>query len=274
MQIGNREFDFSRRVYLAGILNVTPDSFSDGGLYIDPERALTHALEMEAQGADLIDVGGESTRPGSRPVSEEEEVSRVVPVLKGIISRLKIPVSIDTRKARVAQVALKEGASLVNDISALGDPAMADLVARAGVPVILMHMRGEPATMQEGIHYDDVLGEILLFLKERISYAVGRGIDRKKILIDPGIGFGKRVEDNLEILNRLAEFKKLESPIVFGSSRKSFVRKVLGDTPQQVLLGSVATALVACERGASLLRVHDLPETLAVIRLAKPRRFL
>lgn len=244
-----------------GILNATPDSFSDGGLYLDPEKALDHALQMQEEGADLIDVGGESTRPGSDPVSVEEELRRVLPVLKKIIPRLKTPLSIDTRKAAVAEAALGEGARIVNDISALRDPQMPQVVQKNGATVILMHMKGEPKTMQENVGYDDPVVEIARYLKERILFAFGKGIPREKIWIDPGIGFGKRVEDNLEILKRLSDFKKLECSIVFGSSRKSFIHKFLGDDPQQVLMGSLVTALLAAERGASILRVHDVKET-------------
>jgi len=244
-----------------GILNATPDSFSDGGLYLDLEKALDHALQMQEEGADIIDVGGESTRPGSDPVPMEEEIRRVLPVLKKIIPRLKIPLSIDTRKAAVAEAALGEGAQIVNDISALRDPQMPQVVQRNGATVILMHMRGEPKTMQENVRYDDPVVEIARYLKERILFAFGKGIPREKIWIDPGIGFGKRIEDNLEILKRLSDFKKLECPIVFGSSRKSFIRKLLGDDPQQVLMGSLVTAVLAAEHGASILRVHDVRET-------------
>lgn len=244
-----------------GILNATPDSFSDGGLYLDPEKALDRALQMQEEGAGIIDVGGESTRPGAVPVPLEEELRRVLPVLKKIIPRLKIPLSIDTRKAVVAEAALGEGAQIVNDISALRDSQMPQVVQRNGATVILMHMRGEPKTMQENVRYDDPVVEIVRYLKERILFAFGKGIPREKIWIDPGIGFGKRIEDNLEILKRLSKFKKLECPIVFGSSRKSFIHKLLGDDPQQVLMGSVITAVLAAERGASILRVHDVKET-------------
>lgn len=274
MKIGQKEFDFSNQVYVMGILNVTPDSFSDGGFYLDPERALERALRMEEEGADLIDVGGESTRPGAGPVPAEEELRRVLPVLKKIMPRVKIPVSIDTRKAVVAEAAIGLGAALVNDVSALRDPAMPAVVAKGGGPVILMHMRGEPATMQKEVHYDDVVGEIVQFLKERVAFAEGEGIARGKILIDPGIGFGKRFEDNLEILRRLDEFRKIECPVVFGSSRKSFIRNMLGEDPQRILLGSVATVLLAAERGASLLRVHDVRETRSLIRLVNRPPFL
>jgi dihydropteroate synthase len=239
-----------------GILNITPDSFSDGGLFQNPEKALDHALKMQEEGADFIDLGAESTRPGSEPVSAEEEWKRLAPVLKKIVSRLKIPISIDTYKASVAEKALQEGGSLINDVSALGDPRMSAVAAAASVPIILMHNKREP------------MEEIVGFLKERIAQAVEAGIDRQKIWIDPGIGFGKQAEENLEILKRLSELKVLESPIVFGASRKSFIRKMLGDDPQQILLGSLATALLAAERGATVLRVHDVKETKALIHLA------
>lgn len=245
-----------------GILNVTPDSFSDGGQWCDPEKALDRALQMQEEGADLIDVGGESTRPGAVPVLPEEEIKRVVPVLKKLTTKIKIPISIDTRKSQVAEMALNEGASLINDISALGDGKMADVIARAQVPVILMHMKGGPQTMQAGpIHYDDVIGDIIQFLKERMAVALQAGIPRDRILVDPGLGFGKRAEDNWEILRRLEELHRLEAPIVIGASRKSFIRQMVGEDPQDILVGSVSSALGAARRGASILRVHDVRET-------------
>lgn len=267
MRIGSREFDFNRAVYLMGILNVTPDSFSDGGLTLDPERALDHALKMQEEGADLVDVGAESTRPGSNPVPADEELKRLLPVLKKIIPRLKIPVSVDTRKASVGEGALKEGAALINDVSALGDPDMAHAIARAGVPVILMHMRGEPRTMQRDVFYEDPVAEIKNILAERVQFAVKNGILKERILIDPGIGFGKRFEDNQKILKQLGSFKDLGCPLVFGASRKSFVRELFGE--DRILLGSVLSAILAAQRGACLLRVHDVKETKSAIRLAK-----
>ncbi len=272
MQIGAKEFDFKNKTYLMGILNVTPDSFSDGGLYLDPERAVDRALPMEGGGADIIDLGGESSRPGSDPVPADEEIRRILPVLKKIVPRLKVPVSVDTYKVKVAEVAIGEGVSLVNDLTALRDPKMAELISKEKVPAILMHMRGDPKTMQQDVFYEDVIAEISRFLKERILYAVKEGISPQKILIDPGIGFGKRVEDNWEILKRLEEFKKLECPIVFGSSRKSFLRKALGEDPREVLAGSLATALLAAERGATLLRVHDVRVTKELILRTERRK--
>ncbi len=226
MRIGSRQFHFDGQTYVMGILNVTPDSFSDGGLYLDPGKALDYALQMQAEGADLLDIGGESTRPGAESVPSEDEWKRLCPILNPLASRLSIPISVDTRKASVARRALGEGASLINDISALGDPEMAGVLATAQAPVILMHMRGEPGTMQAvPIHYDDVVLEIIEFLEGRMRHAVARGVSPEGILIDPGLGFGKRPEDNWEILKRLQEFCRWNAPVVIGASRKSFVRQ-------------------------------------------------
>lgn len=268
MQIGNREFDFQQRAYVMGILNITPDSFSDGGQFLNPEKALDRALQMEEEGADLIDLGAESTRPGAEPVSGEEEIRRLVPVLKKVAPRVHCPLSVDTRKASVAARALEEGVSLINDISALQDPEMVHLVARLRLPVILMHMKGEPKTMQERVSYDEVMGEILSFFKERILFAERAGIPHDRILVDPGIGFGKRYQDNLEILKRLQEMKTLTCPVVIGVSRKSFIRNRIGNDPKEILLGSLGAALWAVSQGARLVRVHDVKETHAMIRLA------
>lgn len=271
--IGGQDFDFSRQVYLMGILNVTPDSFSDGGHFIDPEKALDRAIRMQEEGADLVDLGGESTRPGAEPVSFEEEKNRIVPVLKKLASRLKIPVSIDTQKSAIAALAVAEGASLINDVSALADPDMATVASKAQVPVILMHRKGSSKDMQDNPVYEDVVSEIAQFLASKIHFALESGIAKNKILIDPGIGFGKRFEDNLTLLKHLSEFLKLNCPVVFGSSRKSFVRKIMGEKPSEILLGSVATALMAAERGATLLRVHDIKETKrAMTLISEPRQ--
>ncbi len=254
-----------------GILNVTPDSFSDGGKYLEPNQALERAMQMEEEGADLIDLGGESTRPGALEVEAAEEIRRVIPVIRKIVPRLKIPISIDTQKGAVARVALEEGAALINDVSALSDPEMAPCVAKAKVPVILMHRRGTPQTMQKDLHYDDLMNEIVDFLGARIRFAVETGIDR--ILIDPGIGFGKSPEASWEILRGVERFRELGFPIVIGASRKSFIRKELGDEPHQILSGSLVAALIALERGARIVRVHDVRETKALIRLVFPQNF-
>jgi len=271
MQIGNREFDFSHQVYLMGILNVTPDSFSDGGRFLDPAVAVEQALKMQEEGAALIDIGGESSRPGAKPVSIEKERSRVIPVLKRVVTRLRIPVSVDTRKSAIASEAIAEGAAMINDISSLRyDFRMAEVVAQAGVPVILMHMRGEPETMQQGVAYLNVVSEVIHFLKSRIEIAVKIGIDRSRILADPGIGFGKEQEHNLSLLRHLPDFRALECPIVIGASRKSFIRRLLQlNDPLHpfVQTGSLAVAAIAAWNGASLIRAHDVRETSQVIRM-------
>lgn len=251
-----------------GILNITPDSFSDGGKFLDPRAALDHALKMQEEGADIIDVGAESTRPGSHPVFEDQEKARLLPILKAILPKLQIPVSVDTQKPGVAAAAIGEGASLINDVSALEAEGMAEVAARHRVPVILMHKKGEPRTMQDHPAYERVVEEIHSYLSGRIRFATERGIDREKILIDPGLGFGKRFEDNLLILQGLAQFRTLGVPVVVGASRKSFLQKVFGEGKEALLAGSVAAAALAASRGVSLLRVHDVGATKAAIRLA------
>lgn len=273
MLIGQREFDFSRGCHVMGILNVTPDSFSDGGNFLDPGAALDQALKMQEEGADLVDVGAESTRPGSFPIPEEEERKRLLPVLRKIVPRIKIPISIDTKKPGIADLGLREGAAMINDVAALRREGMAEVAARYRVPVILMHMQGEPPTMQRNPSYEDLIQDVLLFLQERMRYAVDRGIDRERILVDPGLGFGKRFEDNLTILNRLPEFEVLGAPLVVGASRKSFLRKIFGEDEKALLLGSAAAAALAASKGASILRVHDVAATKAAIRLAGKGQF-
>ncbi len=276
---------------LMGILNVTPDSFSDGGDFCDPKTAVSHALRMIEEGADIIDIGGESSRPGSEPVSAEEELARVIPVIKSIChcesatgGRSNLPssivfggsprpfgarddkplISIDTIKSLVASEAIAAGANMINDISAgTFDPEMFAVAAKAGVPICLMHMKGRPKTMQAGeIRYDDVMGEIEAYLRERVVAAMAAGIRRANIIIDPGIGFGKTVEHNVTILKELGRLKELQMPILVGSSRKSFIGKILGiDNPKERLEGSLATAGIAVQNGASILRVHDVAAT-------------
>jgi dihydropteroate synthase len=253
-----------------GIVNVTPDSFSDGGLFLDPGAAVAHGLELVAQGADIVDIGGESTRPGAEPVGVEEELRRVLPVVEGIAamgSPAAPQISIDTSKASVASAALAAGASLVNDVSALrADPQMAAVVAGSGAECCLMHMLGEPRTMQRDPRYEDVVDEVMAFLTERLQAAVGEGISEELILLDPGIGFGKTVAHNLELLDRLDELTALGRPLVVGTSRKSFLARVLddgggpsgADEPEGRLAGTIATNVLALERGASVFRVHDV----------------
>jgi dihydropteroate synthase len=254
-----------------GIVNVTPDSFSDGGLYLDPQAAVVHGLELAAQGAAIVDVGGESTRPGADPVATEEELRRVVPVISGLATaRLQAQISIDTSKLAVAREALKAGATFVNDVTAFrAEPELAGLVADSGAECCLMHMLGEPRTMQDSPRYDDVVDDVRAFLERRIEFAVREGVREERILIDPGIGFGKRLEHNLELLRRLGELTSLGRPIVIGTSRKSFLGRLAGDRPpDQRLPGTIATNVLALERGASVFRVHDVAPVVDALRVA------
>ena len=247
--------------FLFGILNVTPDSFSDGGDFLDPEAAARHAMTMLDEGADAVDVGGESTRPGSEPVPEDEERRRVVPVIRKILeSRPDTAVSVDTYHAATAEAALEAGARIVNDVTALrGDPRMAALVAEAGCPVVLMHMLGEPKTMQKEPRYDDVVREVRDFLAERAEHAVSAGVGPESVVIDPGIGFGKTLEHNLSLLRRLDSIVDLGFPVWVGASRKRFIGGITGvEEAKDRVFGTVATTVLAYERGATLFRVHDV----------------
>jgi dihydropteroate synthase len=254
-----------------GVVNVTPDSFSDGGLYIDAAAAIDHALQLEAEGAAILDIGGESTRPGAEPVGAAAELDRVLPVIEGLHDRgVSAQISIDTSKAAVAAAALDAGATLVNDVTALrGDPAMAELVAAAGCDVCLMHMLGEPRTMQDDPRYDDVVAEVKAFLEERLAAAVAAGIAEDRIALDPGIGFGKTAAHNLELLRRIGEIVALGRPVVDGTSRKTFLGRITGrDDPHQRDVGTVATNVLAYERGASVFRVHDVAATRDALAVA------
>ncbi len=246
---------------MMGVVNVTPDSFSDGGLYLDSAAAIEHARELAGQGADILDVGGESTRPGASPVGEDEEMRRVVPVIEGL-SRGggTAQISIDTSKLAVARAALDAGASLVNDVTAFrGDPSLAGLVADRGCDCCLMHMLGEPRTMQEDPRYGDVVADVKAFLEERLAFAVSQGVAEERILLDPGIGFGKTVDHNLELLRRLDELVALGRPVVVGTSRKSFLGRLTGRSdPAERLAGTIATNVIAYERGARVFRVHEV----------------
>ncbi|MBO2519244.1 MAG: dihydropteroate synthase [Firmicutes bacterium] len=242
-----------------GILNVTPDSFSDGGQYLDPGRAVARGLEMVAQGADLIDVGGESTRPGAEPVPVEEELRRVIPVIRRLAREVRVPISIDTYKARVAEAAVDAGARLLNDISAgRFDPEMPRLAARTGLPLVVMHMKGTPRTMQEAPWYEDVVGEVDQFFRERIQALTEAGVAREQLILDPGLGFGKRTQDNLVLLGQLGRFRHWGLPLLVGPSRKSFLGEVLGTPPQDRLEGTLAAVVTAVVQGADLVRVHDV----------------
>jgi dihydropteroate synthase len=260
-------FVFGRRTALMGVLNVTPDSFSDGGAWTDPDRALRHARRMVREGADVIDVGGESTRPGARPVPAAEELRRVVPIVERLAAE-KILVSVDTSKADVARAALRAGAKILNDVTALrGDRRMARVAADAGAGLILMHMKGTPRTMQKNPVYRDVVAEILGFFRQILKSAWSAGIERDKIMVDPGIGFGKAPEHNLEILRRLDEFRSLERPLAIGTSRKGFIGRALGRPVHDRVSGTGATVSAAILRGADLVRVHDVREMADVVRM-------
>lgn len=253
-----------------GIVNVTPDSFSDGGLYLDPSSAVEHGLQLEAEGAAILDIGGESTRPGAAPVAEDEELRRVLPVIEGLVSAgSKAQLSIDTSKSAVADAALNAGATLVNDVTALrGDPDMAGVVARAGADCCLMHMLGDPRTMQRDPRYEDVVSEVKAFLLERMKFAAERGIAQERILLDPGIGFGKTVQHNLEILRRVDELVALGRPVVIGTSRKSFLGTLTGREVRNRIPGTIATNVLAYERGARVFRVHDVAAVHDALRVA------
>jgi dihydropteroate synthase len=245
---------------LMGVVNVTPDSFSDGGLYLDPEAAIQHGEELARAGAAILDVGGESTRPGAGEVDVDEELRRVAPVIEGL-ARGEATISVDTSKAAVAAAALGAGAEIVNDVTALrGDPEMAALCADRGATVVLMHMLGSPRTMQRNPEYDDVVAEVKAFLAERMEVAVAAGVAEERIWLDPGIGFGKTAMHNLELLRRLAELRELGRPLVIGTSRKSFIGKVDGSDAGERLGGTIASSVLAAAEGAEILRVHDVAE--------------
>ncbi len=252
-----------------GVVNVTPDSFSDGGRFLDADAAVEHGLGLASEGADILDIGGESTRPGADPVGEDEELRRVVPVIERLARSGQARLSIDTTKVAVARAALEAGASLVNDVSALRfDPGMAALVAETGAGCCLMHMLGEPRTMQEDPRYDDVVSEVKAFLEERLAFAVAEGIDEERVWLDPGIGFGKTAEHNLELLRRLGEIVAIGRPVVVGTSRKSFLGKITGRGEEGRLAGTLASNVLALERGAEVFRVHDVAQNADALAVA------
>ncbi|MEE9138971.1 MAG: dihydropteroate synthase [candidate division NC10 bacterium] len=260
--------DLTARTQIMGVLNVTPNSFSDGGLYLEPGRAVEHAHRLVEEGADLIDVGGESTRPGSEPVSAEEELRRILPLLRCLVEKLPVPISVDTYKADVAAVVLAEGVDLINDMSGLSfDPRMASVVAEVRAGLVLSHIRGSPRTMQADPKYTDVLGEVREHLRERILLAEAEGVHPEAIAVDPGIGFGKRVEHNLLLLKRLPELQVLGKPVLIGPSRKAFIGKILDLPVEERLEGTAATVAVAIWQGAHILRVHDVQAMVRVARM-------
>ncbi len=275
LKCSSYNLELGKRTLIMGILNVTPDSFSDGGLYNRLDKALDHAEKMVEDGADIIDIGGESSRPGSEPVPENIELERILPVIEKLAKKVNVPLSIDTYKASVARRALDAGACLVNDISALEDPNMADVLAEYNVPIVLMHKQGTPRDMQVNPSYNSLIPEIIGYLKSRIQIALDRGIQSDQIIIDPGIGFGKTTEHNLEILRKLKEFKSLNKPILIGTSRKSFIGKILDLPIEDRLEGTAATVAIAIANGADIIRVHDVKEmkrvalmTDAIVRMA------
>jgi len=268
------EIDCARRTAIMAVLNVTPDSFYDGGRRADAIQAVADGIAMADCGADIIDIGGESTRPGAAEVSEAEELSRILPVIRELRKEIPLPISVDTYKSTVARAALDAGADIVNDISALRfDPAMAALVAREKVPVILMHMQGTPRTMQANPQYSDVVREVRDFLAAQLYEAMDAGVSADAIIIDPGIGFGKTVEHNLQLLRGLSVLAALGPPLMVGVSRKTFLGKILNLEPDQRLEGSLAAAVAAALAGANLLRVHDVGETSRALRVADALRF-
>jgi dihydropteroate synthase len=267
LKIGNRKFD-SGRTYIMGIINVTPDSFYGGSRYTDNSIIERVASDMTAEGADFIDIGAESTRPGSEPVNEKEEMRRLKYVLPLVIKNTSVPISVDTHKSRVATMALDHGASMINDISGLTfDPKVAQVVARNKASLIIMHMKGKPKTMQKNPQYKDLMQEIYCFLDSRVASAMGAGVERERIVIDPGLGFGKRLEDNYTIVRRLGELGGLNRPIIVGHSRKSFIGKPFKLAPENRLEGSLALQALLIKNGASILRVHDVLEAKRVAEL-------
>jgi dihydropteroate synthase len=267
---GNKKFDFNENVYIMGILNVTPDSFSDGGHFLKEKDAILHAEKMVEEGADIIDIGGESTRPGSEPVPSKEEIKKVVPIIKAVKKNLDTVVSIDTYKADVAKAAINAGADIINDISAMRfDPEMKEVALNADVPVILMHIKGKPKDMQVSPSYDCVITEIMDYFRQVIDEAVSYGIKEDKIIIDPGIGFGKSLQHNITIIKRLSEFKSLKKPLLMGLSLKSFIGKIIDKDVDERLYGTIAANAVSVLNGANILRVHDVGETVQAAKMAE-----
>ncbi|MBI4619739.1 MAG: dihydropteroate synthase [Desulfobacterales bacterium] len=264
------DLNLSKRTHIMGVINVTPDSFSDGGLFFDPHRAIDHALELVDEGADIIDIGGETTRPGSKPITADAEINRVIPVIERLAPRIDVPISIDTYKSVVAERAIEAGAEIINDISALNfDPKMADSASRHDVPVVLMHIKGTPENMQQNPFYESLISEIIEYLKDSIEMAEKAGIDPQKIIIDPGIGFGKSLDDghNLKIINRLSEFKSLGKPILVGPSRKAFIGKILDADVTQREEGTAAAVSAAVLNGANVVRVHNVGMIKKIVRV-------
>jgi len=258
-----------KRTLLMGVLNVTPDSFSDGGLFFDKENAIAHGIRMFEEGADIIDIGGESTRPGSKPLELEEELRRIIPVIESLSKKVEVPISIDTYKSAVAQRAIEAGAEIINDISGLRfDPSLAQVAARENTPLVLMHIRGTPETMQKDIYYESLFSEILHYLKGSIQMAESAGVDPQQIIVDPGIGFGKTAEDNFLIIKNLYEFRILGKPILLGTSRKSFIGKILNEAAGGRLEGTLSSIAIGVLNGAHVIRSHDVLQAKKAITVA------
>lgn len=266
--IGNKKFDFNKKTYVMGILNITPDSFSDGGKFIDPDEAVKKALNLIKDGADIIDIGAESSRPGSKPVDTKEELERIIPVLEKLVDKIDVPISIDTYKSEVAKKCLEIGATIINDITGLKkDKKMAEVIADHNAYCILMHMQGNPETMQNNPSYDEIISDVIIELNESLKIARFAGMKADKIILDPGIGFGKKQNHNLKILKYVKEFKTLGHPIMIGASRKSFIGNILDTETDQRLEGSLAAAAFSAINGASILRVHDVKETKKLLKV-------
>ena len=271
MDCGGRSLDLSRPRVM-GVLNVTPDSFSDGGAFLAVRNAVRHAERMVQEGADIVDVGGESTRPGAAQVSAEEELARVIPVVEALAARLSVPVSIDTSKPEIMRAAVAAGAGLINDVRALGEPGAVDAAAEAGVPVCLMHMQGQPSNMQQAPSYGDVVIDVTRFLRQRVEACLSAGIGRERILVDPGFGFGKTLAHNLALLAGLSAIGELGFPVLVGVSRKSMIGALTGRDVDDRLAGSLAAAVLAVERGAQVVRAHDIAPTVDALRVVDALR--
>lgn len=270
LSIGGQVLDLSQHAIVVGILNVTPDSFSDGGRFFDSGKAIEHGLQMVADGAAIIEVGGESTRPGAEPVPVDEECRRILPVIRALANHTTAFLSVDTRKAAVAEAALEAGVHMINDVSGLRfDPHMAQVAARSGAAVTIMHMRGTPQDMQQHCQYQDVVHEVCHELQASVHMALDAGVDPDRIVVDPGFGFAKTWEQNLELLRRLGELRSLGRPIMVGTSRKSMIRRIVGDDSHALLIGTAATLVLAIQAGARLLRVHDVKEAVMVTKVCE-----
>lgn len=275
LKFHNFEFNFLKKTYIMGIINVTPDSFFDGGRYFNLQKAVDHAFRLIDEGADILDIGGESTRPGAEPVSIDEELRRVIPVIEAISKRISIPISIDTYKAPVAEEAIKAGATIINDISGLRfDSEMSAIASKYKVPVIVMHIKGTPKDMQKNPYYEALIPEIIEYLRNSVVIAKQAGVDENMIIIDPGIGFGKLPEHNLEIIKNLREFSNLGKPLLIGVSRKSFIGKVLNESlPEKRLEGTASAVAISVINGANIVRVHDVGFMAKVVKMADAIKF-